>query len=588
MRSPINFNVNIITGLSIIQALSLFAGLVLSRPAGAWADPDKDSRTFQYFSLEFKNTAVDEIILEDLNNDGRLELIIQQQRKLDIYSLTADVSAAPKWQQVSDFNLPVDVCLMDLADITGDKIPELVTITPAGISYFSFNNKSFADRPVHLLDIRTIALGSRLGGTDTPLFNKFLTDLDNDGDVDMVIPALSGQQADLIIVRQTSPDPIGGPAPMLIGASPAIFEVIQKIPVETANMIRIEETLFEPLKTSIAFPLINFADINGDKKVDLLMCQNDFISIRLQNDEGRFELNRDILSQKLDFSLGKRSKSEQSNLAYQLGPLIKDINQDGGVDLVVSDEGEGLTAIFLNRGDFKSDQAAPVLVPPLAGQGGAETAAFFDSRKPEQIKRVKGWIINHQLTDLNNDGFQDLILIQMHKVGVMGGLRLLLAQEVNWEINVYLARPLIPLPDGHRGVGEAAKIKIYPDNPDYSRTFSVPFTASVSASQFDFQTPCLLRFDGDFNNDGLKDLVVKDGPEDKIKIYFGNNNEIFNNEPAVSLPMSTPPDYLPVSKDKPYGEPIVADLDRNGKDDIIVLHRDFGSQNYFLDVFLMY
>ena len=496
-----------------ILAVQIYADPPASPPTG------KSGKKFTHLTLSF-NAKVDRIIRRDLDNNGRPELLIQQGKKISIFSLNP---AGTTCRLFSELTLADDVFLFDLADLTGDRIPELVILTPTGVSYFPFKDKTFRPPLVNLLTTKTIFDGTISGA---PLFQNFAQDIDQDDDLDLIIPVPTG----LALALQTGP---------------ISFTVVQKIPMTTDNRVQAEESLFVPLKTAIAWPLVRIIDMNGDQKNDLLIFRDNFVSVWSRQANGQFQPVP--AQQNIDFALKRRRK--KSDLIDPLRPLISDINKDNRPDIIISDGGEGVTGVFLNH---------------------AEVSSLFTPQKPDQIKRIKGWIINHHSTDLNNDGFRDLIIIQMHKVGVMGGLRLLLAHKVDWEIGVYINQ-------GQPG-------KLYPDTPNYSRSIKVPFQASLSTSFLKIQTPYIFGFESDFNRDGLKDFLMKDGASNKLKIYFGQRKGVFNKKPDVSLTLSAPAHYQPDRM--PYGRPIIADLDNNGQLDIIIHQQDFTGQNHFLDVFL--
>lgn len=499
-----------------------FCLLMLTIPTIIGAEPAQQK--FQHFSIEIKNSPIDNIIIKDLDNDPdalrRDEIIIQQGKEISVYTIN---SPAAGFKLQASFRMPDEVFVYDLEDINGDKIRELVVLMPDGVSYFPFKDGGFISPSLPLLKTATVFVGALSG---EPLFQHFVKDLDDDGDNDFIIPA-------------------PGKFVLAIQKEPGRFEPTGEIPIKTDHQVKRGESLFEPLESSVFFPATLPGRVNEDKRDDLIIFKDNAVSIYYQDNKGWNSSG----AGEIDLSLVRRKKKKVRAFNYDLTPLLGDINADNLTDVVISHGGKGVTGVYLN----KKNPRAP-----------------FIHKKPDLIKRIKGWTIDHELTDLNSDGRADLVLVQMKKVSVLGGLRMLLAHSVNWKIAVYLART-----KGN---------KIYPASPDYSRSISVPFTLSLSTSSIRVQTPYLISFTGDFNGDNLKDFFLKDSFSNKVKVYFGNKKRVFNKSPNMVLDLSQVKGLMPAGM--PYAKPIITDLNNDGISDIVVHQQDFEGKNHLIEVFI--
>lgn len=313
-----------------------------------------------------------------------------------------------------------------------------------------------------------------------------------------------------------------------------------EVPVDMVSRIYNSTGIFEPLATEVSFPVFVFADINNDKS-------NDFITLRQNNIYG-FTCDKEkqgVFSFKPIgnlLTIPDGAASQEIDFGYTLSPIVSDINKDGCADIIFSDDREGTVYVYLNQ--FNT------------------TKAFF-AKTPTQIIRTNNWIIEHNLIDLNGDSLEDLVLVQMNKLGVMGGLQAILAKTLEWEIVVYLARS-----------AKDASADVYPKSPDYVRSIKLPFSfshsGSLSSGRFlpKIQTPYIWSLAGDFNGDKMRDLLIS-GTESQIEMYAGSGSQIFDKAVSASLNLpSITQGYKLMGM--PYGAPVIADINNDGRSDIIV------------------
>ena len=445
--------------------------------------------SFQSQQIETKG-AIDDVLIQDINNDKIPELIIQNNRQMLMYK-----SEAGKGYTLNNtLTLPDDIFIYDISD-------GLFGVTPEGLVRTDLLT---AANFTMILETPTIFQGKL---SDAPLYKRFIYP-----DLGLFIPG-----AGSFSLAQS------------VGNQYAVSARIAA-PVKTAVNYN-ELSVFEPVSTRTSLPRLVITDVNGDGKNDILTLTANEIKYYLNG--GKWETGSAI-----------PIKSADSNEINIIAPVIRDINSDNKADIITTDGSEGVITIYL----------AP------------------DFQNPAQIIRTGNWIVSNDLIDLNSDGLQDLVLVQMKKLGVLGGLQAFLAHSVDWEIVVYLARPEV--------IGTTPplrKDKGFPKSPDYVREFNVPFTLNISGSgnisgrkavNYNFQTPYLWSFSGDFNKDGLKDLLIST-TDGKLQIYPGVAGRVFDQAPKYEIALESVKDGFKLVG-MPQGEPIITDLNNDGISDIII------------------
>ncbi|MFH1226412.1 MAG: VCBS repeat-containing protein [Planctomycetota bacterium] len=464
---------------------------------------------FQPEQIDVKGT-IDNIIIQDINNDSIPELIVQNKRQLLIYKSESGKGYALN----NTITFPDNIFIYEISDglfgTSPQAIPEHRSASRLegliGITPEGLVKADLANTAgfSEVLRIPTIFRGKP---NDRPIRSKFIYP-----DLGVFIPCENSFSLAQFNNNQ--------------------YKVMFGIPCSPKTSVNYNElSVFEPMSTQTSIPRLVITDINGDKKSDVLVLTATEIKCFINDEKW------------VDSSV-IQVKNNDSNGINIIAPIIGDINNDGKADIVTTDSSNGVVNIYLSP----------------------------DFRAPAQIIRTGNWIVTNSLMDLNNDGLQDMVLVQMKKLGVLGGLQAFLAHSVDWEMAVYLARPEV--------IGATPplrKDKGFPVSPDYIREFNIPFTLNISGSgnisgskaiNFDFQTPYLWSFSGDYNKDGLKDLLVST-PDGKLQIYPGVAGRVFDQSPKYEItPASAKEGFNLVGM--PLGEPIINDLNHDGISDIII------------------
>jgi hypothetical protein len=210
-----------------------------------------------------------------------------------------------------------------------------------------------------------------------------------------------------------------------------------------------------------------------------------------------------------------------------------DLSRDGKVDLIKS--------LWLNEPSFiPGVPAGKVLVSIYIADAHGRIPA-----EPQQVFRKSDWWPVVPVTDVDGDGFPDLVLGYVPMDSREGLRKQITSRKMDYSLRFYFYRP---------GAG-------FPKEADCQRTVAIHVDRATGPVDWslalDFQR--CARFGGDFNGDGKTDLLVRDH-RDHISVYFFVSREKgFSPEP--SLRFSCP---------EPIDEIQVTDLNRDGISDLIV------------------
>jgi hypothetical protein len=144
----------------------------------------------------------------------------------------------------------------------------------------------------------------------------------------------------------------------------------------------------------------------------------------------------------------------------------------------------------------------------------------------------------------------------------MGGFKMFLSKKV--DLNLYI---FPTLPDGRIS-----------KEPSASLAFSVGFVLSVTREFGRFSLRFKPNFDGDFNGDGVKDLLIM-GEEGALEIYYGKREGGLEKTPGWKIDLKIPPGIDEV-------ESYIADLNRDGVSDLILRYLDLAARKNIIKVML--
>ena len=101
-------------------------------------------------------------------------------------------------------------------------------------------------------------------------------------------------------------------------------------------------------------------------------------------------------------------------------------------------------------------------------------------------------------------------------------------------------------------------------DPVQELKFKIPYTFHVTRDSMNLDLVFRPNFKGDFNKDGLRDMLITSGPA-TLSIYPGVRGKTIAAEPSGSISMSPPPGTG-------FTEPFVADFNGDGASDLVLRH----------------
>lgn len=327
-------------------------------------------------------------------------------------------------------------------------------------------------RPVHVIDERPLLA---TGQEDSFLALDFIRDWNGDGKEEVLIPCTSSAKF----------YGLGGQ-----GA----FDLYEVVPVRQFSAYN-NNVLFGRrlngyhLLSIFIYPLIVPTDLDGDGRQDVLVIQGGKGCRYIRNEEGRLEPDASVWD--LDIRTADEVIRHRATLSYH----VVDLNRDGCADVVV----HKVSARFHDWN--------------------AETAVFLGSRQGRGLKGPslrffsKGFLSGVSLDDLDGDGMADLSIWSV-KMGLWPLIDILLRKVINLESEY------------HYHAGES----IFTKRPDYKKTYEF----RIETSRPDYFLGVVPTTDGDFNGDGIKDLV-RQVKQDAIGIYLGRKRQDFEQDPCATF-----------------------------------------------------
>ncbi len=237
------------------------------------------------------------------------------------------------------------------------------------------------------------------------------------------------------------------------------------------------------------FPLLVPADLNGDGRLDLLVLKTGKAHCFLREADGKLSQEARV------WDLDIRTREERIQKRATLSFRVADLNRDGCADVVVHKVGVRFT-------DWKSETAVFLGNPKGTDPGG-----------PYQRFPAGGMLSGVSLEDLDGNGYPDMIHWSI-KMGLWPFIEILLRKIIHLESNYYYAQ--------------------WPEGFDSTPAQSLGHEFRIDLQKQDFFRGLVPNVSGDFNSDGIKDLVAAKDP-DTLAVYPGRRKKGFASRPWVTL-----------------------------------------------------
>lgn len=373
--------------------------------------------------------------------------------------------------------------------------------------------------------------------------------------------------------------------------------IVDPLTGKQSELIRFSSLYMHPVAEVL--PSLDLVkDINGDGLEDLMVPDFDGYWVYLQIEDGVFDQGRLI---RIPAIMGVPS---DWGLSYRpVKPYFADMNLDGLQDIVFWAQGEQKTFFQESMFNFSTTAESHKFSIELVDEGMVGITIGVGDAEDQSNVEVKSL---YNLTDLNGDGFADVVTMSVLSAGVL---------NKNTRYEIYMGFDM----DGKVGysstpesVIESDGIQFNMDEQDFNNDGAVDFaissveiglgkilmalltgsvstdlsfyrmndgryqsrpnttrevTATIDLSSGDVTYPAVLI--ADIDGDRIMDLIVQDGRKG-LKIFKGELSEdLFAKQPtefAVEMPSKSVllgPDMFSVE-----------DLNNDGKKDIIIRYED--------------
>jgi hypothetical protein len=269
------------------------------------------------------------------------------------------------------------------------------------------------------------------------------------------------------------------------------------------------------LQAVFRLPRIFVEDFNGDGLADLLLTEQESVTVYLHQSDGHFSPKP---SATFVFPVRPSEKDAETSLSFLSTPV--DVNGDGFVDMILT----------LTRGTGKFLERKIEIFLFMNRQKPDE----HFSPQPDQTITVDGITPGIIVQDVNGDGRGDLLLSSI-QVGFWNIVKNLISKRVNLDTAIYLLR------NDNR----------YAEQPDFrwKTSYQLDLTHGV---QFRGTWPAL---GGDFTGDGHRDLLI--ARDEEIAIYPRKLDGAFFSHPLKQSGVLTSPFMR------------IVDLNGDGRDDLL-------------------
>lgn len=473
-------------------------------------------KIFNRFEMKF-DYLMDDIFFEDLDDNDLKDVIIQtkaskNKKLLIFFQNEGGFNSAPS--QILNFD--ENAIIFNVGNIT-NQYPgkEIVYLTSSSLKYYYLKDNLYDPESIKLIDISSIFLSP---SPESPVRCKFIWDVNEDKLDDLYIP---------------KPNYLT----LLFGDKDGILKETQKININpifaTRSPYRFSTEDFETpenfsQKTITRVPVLYHEDFNGDKRKDIISKYKDKIKVFLQNEKNEFsrepdyEIDLDILTEEEEKKIPPPS--------YSLD--VVDLDDNGLIDIVVS------------KSQFQTMGSLSKFYIYLNKEGKI-------SLTPDQILVNDSAFGKPVILDINGDNHKDLIITEA-KMGLFQILKVLITKKLTYEDAIYLGK-----------------------NGEYPK---LPATKIKSKIRFDFEKlerteGEIANFRGDFNGDGVKDVLKKIDAKNMLTIFLGQSRAkkiIFSKKASYEIKEELPRAVIIKDLNNDKVSDIIFDFRRDEKKKLIL------------------
>lgn len=460
-------------------------------------------------------------ILNDINQDGLLDLLFI--KKGNLYLSYQNINGS--FSGFDIFNISLQGAV-DFADIVSGGEKEICVMHEQGISCFQKVNGRWGATPIPLVEMPTIYKGRAVPGLT---LEHFAIDLDSDGIPEII---LWGREAYCFYRRDNSGSYRLNQIFPLEARTYLKFPGLKVFRSPFAWLVGGDNSYLYHKDLSLSVRYLNWVkesvsrdfligDLNHDSKKDFAWIRAKEIKSPSKGISTVYEYQVHFFDKDKIFSSEPGRVIHDPHGAW-LSSMCMDINGDGSLDFLkyhIKTEGS-----LFQRPSIRIELF-------LATENGEYPDNPLQRLETSDVPLAAG-----MLEDVNGDGFKDLVLVHSETKGFSLGsiIRKYVERSLNIEVRILPFQP-------RQGFSRLEMIRKKVDV-----TFVAGFPVSLA---------------GDFNGDGLKDMLLLRG--DRLKIYLLLEGKTsFSSRPLKDI------------KIPPHGMYEVVDLDRDLKSEILLYYPD--------------
>jgi hypothetical protein len=262
----------------------------------------------------------------------------------------------------------------------------------------------------------------------------------------------------------------------------------------------------------ISTPAIMIGHSNADDLEDIYLVWSDRMKVFTQNEDGTFGSTSDMF---------RFQESTEGNLCQA---RMVDYDRDGRLDIVCSQSQGGISGASTSINFYHSSQIRR-----------------RDNTRNNEVT-LSDACGNLMIDDFNGGGGLELVVPAI-ELGIMSTVKKMITKKTDVHILIYpidnLGRPS--------------------EEPRVRKKISCRLDFENSDPTADIR----IDWSGDYNGDGLKDLVMADG-NGELLFWSGDAENYIENDESLSLEMSRPDVLLPTR------------LNGDAQSDLIVIHKGYG------------
>lgn len=397
--------------------------------------------------------------------------------------------------------------LFDVGDLDGDGAAEVVLLDGGGLS--AYRQRTIGGAGRRLFGLRPIPLAQCPTFLSQPIRDEVRRkELLRDLDGDGDLDAVLPLADGFALLANDGQGALA--APVELAAPPNAAVVLGR------------DRLTSQLFASYWFPNPNVAQWDAEGAPELVLAREGRLSIYRAAAPGALPTTPaggvTIPGQRLP----TRDAEDMFALDFTMPLVIRDIDGDGRADVSSTHVGEGTTRIYRN--------------------GAAPAAALAE---PALTLRAKGITLFAYYADIDGDGRLDLILPRMDEVSIWTILKALIARSVPVEVLIFRQRP-----DGG-----------FPPEPDAVSELDVPLQLRSTERGLRVGSSVVASVEGDYDADGRRDALVRS--DDGALGVLRGDGVGFSDDVSGEV-------ELPELEEHQFVQPIVADLDGDGRSDVVV------------------